>query len=131
MSMLTVDRHEAAAEGADMTEEPRRARHLMDPSKPRPPTSPEDLARLDRVQRWVLSVLAVTTIGHLALGLVLAALLITEDSRGSQVGLCVIAGVTGMVGVAAGFAIHRKSPLNPWLLVGLLPGIIGLYLALR
>jgi len=113
-----------------MTEQPRRARHLMDPSQPRKPTSPEDLARLDRVQKWVLSVLAVTTIGHLALGLVLAALLITEDNRGAQVGLCVIAGVTGMVAVAAGFAIHRKSPLTPWLLLGLAPGVVGLVLAL-
>jgi hypothetical protein len=113
-----------------MTEQPRRASHLMDPSQPRKPTSPEDLARLARVQKWVLSVLAVTTIGHLALGLVLAALLITEDSRGSQIGLCVIAGVTGMVAVAAGFAIHQKSPLNPWLLLGLAPGVAGLVLAL-
>jgi len=113
------------------TGSPRRARHLMDPNAPRKPTSPEDLARLDRVQKWVLSVLAVTTIGHLALGLVLAALLITEDNRGAQIGLCVIAGVTGVVGVAAGFAIHRKSPLTPWLVLGLLPGAVGLFLALR
>jgi hypothetical protein len=114
-----------------MTEEPRRARHLMDPSKPRPPTSPEDLARLARVQKWVASVLAVTTIEHLALGLVLAALVVTEGNQGAQVGLCVIAGVTGMVGVAAGFAIHQKSIVTPWLLMGPLPGIVGLFLVLR
>ena len=112
-----------------MTEERRRARHLMDPSKPRPPTSPEDLARLARVQQWVLSVLAVTTIGHLALGLVLAALLITEDNQGAQIGLCVIASITGVVAVAAGFAIHRRSPATPWLALGLLPGVVGLFLA--
>jgi len=108
---------------------PRRARHLMDPSQPRKPTSPEDLARLDRVQKWVLSVLTVTTIGHLALGLVLAALTITEDSPGAQVGLCVLASVTGVIAVAAGFAIHRRAPLTPWLLLGLIPGIVGLVLA--
>ncbi len=112
-----------------MSEQPRRARHLMDPSKPRPPTSPEDLARLARVQRWVLSVLAVTTIGHLALGLVLAALLITDDNQGAQIGLCVLASVTGVVAVAAGFAIHQRSPLNFWLLIGLTPGVVGLVLA--
>jgi uncharacterized membrane protein len=116
---------------SETSQPPRRARHLMDPSKPRPPTSPEDLARLDRVQKWVLSVLAVTTISHLALGLVLAALLITDDNRVAQIGLCVIAGITGVVAVAAGFAIHRKSPANPWLLLGLLPAIVGLVLALR
>ncbi len=101
----------------------------MDPNAPRKPTSPEDLARLARVQRWVLSVLTVTTIGHLALGLVLAALLITEDNQGAQVGLCVIASVTGVVAVVAGFAIHQKSPLSPWLLLGLTPGVVGLVLA--
>ena len=109
--------------------EPRRARHLMDPNAPRKPTSPEDLARLARVQRWVLSVLAVTTIGHLALGLVLAALLITEDNQGAQLGLCVIASATGVIAVAAGFAIHQRNPLTPWLLLGLAPGVVGLFLA--
>lgn len=111
------------------TKEPRRARHLMDPNQPRKPTSPEDLARLARVQKWVLSVLAVTTIGHLAVGLVLSALYITEDSPGAQIGLCALAGVTGVVGVAAGFAIHQKSPLNFWVLIGLTPGVVGLVLA--
>ena len=114
----------------DGTPEPRRARHLMDPTQPRKPTSPEDLARLARVQRWVLSVLAVSTILHLSLGLVLSALYITEDNPGAQIGLCVIAGVTGMIAVAAGFAIHQKNALNPWLLLGLTPGIVGLVLVL-
>ena len=102
----------------------------MDPNQPRKPTTPEDLARLARVQKWVLSVLAVTTIGHLALGLVLAALLITEDNQGAQIGLCVIAGITGTVAVAAGFAIHQKNPITPWLLLGVTPGVVGLVLAL-
>ena len=101
----------------------------MDPSKPRPVTSAEDLARLAQVQRWVLSVLTVTTIGHLSVGLVLAALTITKDSPGAQVGLCVLASITGVVGVAAGIAIHKKSPLRPWLLIGLIPGLVGLALA--
>jgi len=112
-----------------MTEQPRRARHLMDPDRPRVTSTPEDRARLERVQKWVLSVLAVTTIGHLALGLVLAALLITDDNQGAQIGLCVLAGLTGVVAVAAGFAIHQKSPLNIWLLIGLTPGVVGLVLA--
>jgi len=109
----------------DGTPEPRRARHLMDPNAPRRQASPEDIARLQRVQRWVLSVLAVTTILHMSLGLVLSAMFLTEDNVGAQVGLCVIAGAFGIVALAAGFAIHRKSPLNPWVLLGLVPGIAG------
>jgi hypothetical protein len=27
--------------------------------------------------------------------------------------------------VAVGLAIHKRSPLSPWLLVGVLPGIVG------
>lgn len=109
---------------------PRRARHLIDPDAPRPRTTPEDLARLARVQRIVMSVLVVTTIGHLAVGLVLAALLMTPDSMGAQIGLCVIAGITGALGVSAAFAIHRKAPVTPWAILGLLPGLVGLYLVL-
>ena len=36
---------------------PRRARHLMDPTAPRKRSTPEDLARLEHVQRTVMSVL--------------------------------------------------------------------------
>lgn len=103
----------------------------MDPNNPRPRATQDDLDKLARVQKWVMSVLTVTTIGHLAVGLVLAALFVTPDNEGAQIGLCVIAGVTGVLGMAAGFAIHRKSILSPWLIVGLLPGIIGLYLVVR
>ena len=52
----------------------------------------------------------------------------TPDDQGAQIGLCMIAAVTGMVGVAAGFAIHQRSVFTPWLLVGLVPGIVGLWL---
>jgi hypothetical protein len=53
------------------------------------------------------------------------------DSRtDAQIGLPVLAGLTGMGAVAAGRAIHGKSPLSWWLLLGLLPLPIGLYLTL-
>ncbi len=41
-----------------------------------------------------------------------------------------IAGLIG-VGAAAAFrAIHQKPVLSPWLLLGFLPCLVGLYLAL-
>ena len=37
-----------------------------------------------------------------------------------------LAGVTGVVALAAAFAIHQRSPLTIWLLIGLTPGVVGL-----
>ena len=54
-------------------EQPRKARHLIDFDAPATPRdAARDAASLTRVQRWVMSVLAVTTVGHLAVGLVVA-----------------------------------------------------------
>ncbi|MBM7518818.1 hypothetical protein [Nocardioides nitrophenolicus] len=105
---------------------PRRRRHLMDPAHP---VRPVDDHALTNVQRWVMSTLAVFTIAHLAAGLVVAALEVPESATTARVGLNVIAGAFGVLAVAAGRAIHRRSPLSPWLLVGLLPTAVGLGLA--
>jgi hypothetical protein len=82
------------------------------------------------VQRWVMSVLAVTTIGHFAAGLVLAAVFMDSAEQVARVGLVVIAGVVGVMGVAAGFLIHQRSVLTPGLAAGLLPLVVGLWLVL-
>lgn len=111
---------------------PRRARHLMDPNAPRPvrDQSREDRS-LTRVQRWVMSVLAVSTIAHLAGGIVLAALTIDDPQPGARVGLCIIAGAFGVLSVAVGLAIHGRRVLSPWLILGVLPTVIGLWLLQR
>lgn len=105
----------------------KRPRHLIDPDAPRPP---RDLAAerqsLTRVQQWVLSALAVTTILHMSGGLVLAAMFLPEERGvGAQIGLNIVAAAFGVMAVAVGLAIHKRSPLSPWLLVGVLPGIVG------
>jgi hypothetical protein len=74
----------------------------------------------------VLSALAVTTILHMSAGLILAAMFLPEERGvGAQIGLNVIAAAFGVMAVAVGFAVHRRSPLSPWLLVGVVPGIVG------
>jgi hypothetical protein len=82
------------------------------------------------VQRWVMSALAVTTIGHFAAGLVVAAVFMDGTEQVARIGLVVIAGVVGVLGVAAAFLIHQKSALTPWLVLGLLPLAVGLYFVL-
>jgi hypothetical protein len=78
-----------------------------------------------------MSVLAVTTILHLSGGLVLAAYYIDDSRPSARIGLTAIAAVIGVLAVASGRLIHQKSALSPWLLLGLAPGIVGLWLVLR
>lgn len=106
--------------------------HLLDLDAPRRVVKdPEKDARdLARVQRWVMSTLAVTTITHLVVGLVVAAVFL-DGPTGSRVGLSVIAGIFGAMAVAAGRAIHGKRLLSAWLLLGLVPAAAGLWLVLR
>lgn len=104
----------------------------MDPNAPRPVRDhASENKSLSRVQRWVMSVLVVTTIFHLVMGLILAALLIDNPRPGAQVGLCLIAGAFGVIAVAVAFMIHGKSPFTPWLLTGLIPSAIGMFLIYR
>ncbi len=78
---------------------------------------------LTRVQKWVMSTLAVSTILHLAGGLVLAAAYV--EPRSSKIGLLVIAGAFGFMAVAAGLLIHQRSVKTPWLLLGALVPALG------
>jgi hypothetical protein len=104
--------------------------HLLDMDAPRqvvkdPQKDARDLAR---VQRWVMSVLAVTTIVHLVVGLVVAAVMLDDAPDSSRVGLNVIAGIFGAVAVATARGIHGRRILSPWLLLGVVPTAIGLFL---
>lgn len=103
----------------------------MDPNAPRETATPEDVARLQVVQRRVMTALVVTTILHLSVGLVIAALGIDDSRQVERIGLCIIGAVFGVMGCAAGLAINRRSLLSPWLLPGLVPGIVGVLLVLR
>lgn len=104
--------------------------HLLDMDAPRQVIKdPEKDARdLARVQRWVMSVLAVTTIVHLVVGLVVAAVMLDDAPDSSRIGLNVIAGIFGAGAVAAARAIHGRRILSPWLLLGAVPTAIGLWL---
>ncbi len=115
---LTVD-------GPAQSERPK-PRHLIDWDNPPPPTEPRSLTQ---VQRWVISILTMVTILHFAGGIVLAALTVDHAHGSGRVPLLILAGVTGVGAVAAFRAIHRKSLLTPWLLVGWLPTLVGAYFA--
>jgi hypothetical protein len=80
---------------------------------------------LTRVQRWVMSTLAVTTVLHMSAGLVLAAFAVDDSRTDAQIGLLLIAAAFGMVSIAVGLLIHRQSVVSPWLLLGWIPTVIG------
>ena len=105
---------------------PRRAKHLLDPNNPRPQQRYH--TSLSRVQTWVLSTLAVITILHMSAGVLVAALFVPANRPEAQIGLSVIAGMFGVFAVAAGLAIHKRSLFTGWLLLGLIPTIVGIYL---
>lgn len=109
--------------GSAALPERKRPRHLMDPANPRM-DRPES-ASITRVQTWVMSTLAVTTILHLSAGLLVSAAFVDSDLVVERVGLVVIAGGFGVVAVAAGIAIHLRSVLTPWLGLGVLPALVG------
>lgn len=98
----------------------KRPRHLMDPNNP---VRPRNDAALTNVQRWVMSVLVATTMLHLVVGLVVAAAFV--DTTSGKAGLLVIAAAFGVLGAAGAMAIHKRSPASLWLLVGLVPSILG------
>lgn len=100
---------------------PRPRKHLMVPGQP--PRRRADAMSLGRVQRWVLSSLACSTILHLAAGLVVAALFV--DTLDAQIGLLAISGAFGVIAVGVGLMIHRRSPWSRWLVLGLLPPAVG------
>jgi len=107
----------------------RRARHLLDPndihgSHMRSVGSEQSLSN---VQRWVMSVLVVTTLEHLAAGLAIAAVFFPRERLDGRIGLNFLAAVVGVLAVAAGLLIHGKRPLSPWLLVGLVPALAGVW----
>jgi hypothetical protein len=93
----------------------------MDPGNPRP-TNREPMS-LGTVQRWVLSTLAATTILHLSLGLVVAA--VFSERTDAQVGLLVIGAAFGVGAMVTALVIHQRRPVSAWLLLGLLPSAVG------
>lgn len=105
---------------------PKPRKHLMTPGQP--PRQTREPMSLSSVQKWTMSTLAVSTILHFAAGLILAAAYVDEYS--SKVGLVVLSGAFGFIAVAAGLLIHQKSVKTPWMLLGVLPPVIGAFLVL-
>ena len=107
----------------------RRPRHLLDPADVHGShvRSQGTKEALTRVQTWVISVLVVTTVLHLAAAAALTGVFSDRDRLDARISLNVLAAVIGMMAVTAGRLIHRANPVSWWLLLGLVPGLVGAY----
>lgn len=72
-----------------------------------------------------MSALLLTTATIFAGGL--SALAGSADRAGAKPGLLVIAGVVGLMAMTGVRIINEKSVASPWLLLGLLPSLVGWY----
>ncbi len=99
----------------------------MDPTAPRKAPDPRDLERLQRVQRRIVSALVITTILHLSVGFVIAADHVHDDRLDAKVALNLIASAFMVGGIAGTLVLNGRRPLSPWLLLGLLPGAVGIW----
>lgn len=99
----------------------------MDPTAPRTAPDPQDVARLQTVQRRIVSALVLTTILHLSVGFVVAADHVDAERPDARIALCVIGAAFAVGGIATTLVINRRSWRSPWLLLGLLPGVLGIW----
>ena len=104
----------------------KRPRHLMDPDNLVRPVNDRSLTN---VQRWVFSVLTVFTIAHLVVGILIASIEVNQLS--GKIGLSIISGIFALIAIVVGQVIHKRNPLNPWLLLALVPTGVGLFFALH
>lgn len=102
----------------------------MDPLNPVPPPARYPVS-ITTVQRWVLTVLMLTTMEHFAAGLVLAGMFSDPVHPDARIGLNVLAGVVATLSIAGALLIHGRRVLSPWLLLGPVPTVIGLWLTFR
>lgn len=81
---------------------------------------------ITKVQQWVASAM-VFTVGMISTSCIAgySALSETMAENGNATGLWVMGGVVGLGTMVGCLLIHRRSPLSPWLLLGLVPTAVA------
>ncbi|GAA2816516.1 hypothetical protein [Kribbella solani] len=84
---------------------------------------------IETVQRWVVSAVLFHVGTVPAVTLAVYSIGVAADEFGRGVGLWFMSGVIGLLTVAGILAIFRRSPLSPWLILGVLPtAVTGFYI---
>lgn len=81
---------------------------------------------ITKVQQWVASalLLVVGLTPTVALAWVSLLMNLEEGARDRAVGLWAFSAVWGIATIAGVLLIHRRSPLSPWLLIGVVPAVV-------
>lgn len=87
----------------------------------------EELKSLDTVQRWVISALVIVVGGAPTAALAAYSASLRISDHGSAVGLWVMCCIIGVLTMVAVMVIHRRFPLNPLVILGLIPGAISAF----
>jgi hypothetical protein len=85
--------------------------------------------QVERVQKWVMSALVLTTATIFATGISL--LSARSEQAGAKPGLLSMAVVVELVALAAVRVINQKPVLTPWLALSLLPAALVWYFVVR
>ena len=80
--------------------------------------------KIETVQRWVAPVILIHVGTVPAVSLAVYSIGGADIDHGRGVGLWIMSGVIGLLTVAGVRLIFQRSPLSPWLLLGLLPTAI-------
>ena len=79
---------------------------------------------IEQVQRWVVSFL-ILAVSSFPLGALAAVshMIVEEGRRSDAVLLMAVMAVIGVLALAAIRLVHRRNPVSPWLVCGLLPAV--------
>jgi hypothetical protein len=81
--------------------------------------------QVERVQKWVMSTLILTTAAHFAGGLVILAL--TVDNPEAFPVLTAIAVIISALAIVGTRVLNELPLVTPWLVAALIPLAVGLY----
>ena len=80
---------------------------------------------VQRVQRWIISALVLTTALHFVAGLLLLA--VTLDKADAFWVLTIIATIVSALSIVGVRVLNKQSPLTAWLLFAALPFAVAFY----
>ncbi|MER7245604.1 hypothetical protein [Kribbella sp. NPDC000426] len=85
--------------------------------------------KIETVQKWVASVILIHVGSVPAVSLAVYSIGVAESDRGRGIGLWIMSGVIGILTVTGVRLIFQRSPISPWLILGLLPtAVTGFYI---
>ncbi|MGZ0153003.1 hypothetical protein ACXJJ3_38500 [Kribbella sp. WER1] len=84
---------------------------------------------IETVQRWVVSAILFHVGSVPAVTLAVYSIGVSHDDFGKGVGLWIMSAVIGVLTAAGILALHRRSLLSLWLVLGILPtAVTGFYI---